>query len=355
MSGMSHLEPKFRGMRRNNAQTVKVEEKRLQKLLDFIDTRMQDQRSKLRRQIEDVQQTADELEQKRHKATLQVLKNYFEVTSGRIRNPYLNSIHEERMAGVLSEPSLATVPEVDAEILAKPRSMYDRITRGFDSSRLPLIAPKQRGIINQQQSVSLPASLPNSTRSDESSTPRVVVTPRGTPGSTPRNLSTPSDSAEDTQFTEPKKPFPLKREPHIKHHQNGVHVVYDKPPLQTSIETGTNKKDNAPLHRNGIRKEDKNNNYEEVNGHVYQKGLLKPTSMLNQFMEEEREPPTPRLGDVIASKNGLSRHSSLKRPIKSSMAMSMTSLSELQPNRKQQAASKLKHALKGHSSFRIQR
>lgn len=346
MSGMSHLEPKFRGMsRRNIAATKRVEEGRLQKLLDFIDTRMQDQRSKLKKQIEDTQQSAEEMEERRHKATLQVLKNYFEVTSGRIRSSQLNHIHEERLAGVLSEPSLATVPEVDPEVLAKPRSMYDRITRTLDTSRLPLIAPKNRGMINQQQSVSLPASIPNSNRSDESSTPRVIITPRATPSSTPKNSSTPSDSTEENPWNEVKKSFPIKKEkPHFtpysesNGYRNGISISKDR---------------SSSPHRNE-RPKDIVNNYDQINGYTYQRGVTKPTSKLTLYLEDE-EQPTPRLGDIVASKRGLSRHSSLKRPMKTmSASESIVSMSDLQPTRKQQAASKLKHALKG-GSFRVQR
>lgn len=338
MSGVSHLEPKFRGMsRRNTAASKKVEEGRLQKLLDFIDTRMQDQRSKLKRQIEDTQHSAEEMEERRHKATLQVLKNYFEVTSGRVRaSSQLNHIHEERLAGVLSEPSLATVPEVDPEILAKPRSMYDRITRTLDTSRLPLLGPRHTALINQNQTMSLPASNMNSNRSDESSTPRVIVTPRQTPSSTPKNPSTPSDTTEDSTWNEITKPFPVKKETNGM--RNGVTMVVDKP----------------PIYRNTYKQEkDTLNNYDQINGHMYQKGILKPTSKLNLYLEEE-EPSTPRLGDIMASKRGISRHSSLKRPMKSSSLESVASLSDLQPTRKQQAANKLKHALKS-TSFRIQR
>ena len=339
MSGMSHLEPKFRGMsRRNPATTKKVEEGRLQKLLEFIDTRMQDQRSKLKRQIEDTQQSAEEMEERRHKATLQVLKNYFEVTSGRVRaSSQLNHIDEDRLAGVLSEPSLATVPEVDPDVLSKPRSMYDRITRTLDTSRLPLIAPKNRALINQHQSLSLPASIPNSNRSDESSTPRVLNTPKATPSSTPKT-STPSDSTEENIFNEPalSKTFPIKKD-----------SSYKYPYTDT----------NGNIKRNGVKKEkDLANTYDQLNGHMYQKGILKPTSKLTLYLDDEDE-STPRLSDVVTSKKGLSRHSSLKRTVKGiSGAESFVSMSDLQMTRKQQAAHKLKHALKGGgTSIRIQR
>ena len=341
MSGLSHLENRVRGPRRHNSQSVKVEEKRLQKLLDFIDTRMQAQRSKLRRQIEDTQNTADEMEEKRHQATLNVLKNYFEVTSGRLRNSKYNQMHEERMTGVLSEPSLATVPEIDAEILAKPRSMYDRITRSLDTSRLPLIAPKNKNLVNQQQSKSLPPSLPTSVRSDDSYAEN-GLTPNASPPSTPRNASTPSDSTGETSYVgEPKKT-------HIRKTYSGAKNGFSEHGYHASS-TKTHQQS-----RNGYKHEDNNNNYDTLNGHMYQKGAQKPSSKLSIFLENS-EPPTPRLSDVVASKNGLSRHSSLKRPIKSSMAMSMTSLTDLQPSRKQQAANKLKYALKGNNSFRLQR
>lgn len=349
MSGMSHLEPKFRGMsRRNNAATLKVEEGRLQKLLDFIDNRMQDQRTKLKRQIEDTQQSAEEMEERRHKATLQVLRNYFEVTSGRIRAPsQLNHIHEERLSGVLSEPSLATVPEVDPDILAKPRSMYDRLTRTLDTSRLPLIAPKNRALINQKQSVSFPASIPNSNRSDESSTPRVILTPRVTPNSTPKNSE--SDSVEENPWNDVKASFPIKKD-----------SAYTSQHSQTNVvRTGNTPLNDrsSPLYRNGHRYEnDHINNYDYINGHTYQKGFIKPTSRLNVYLEDEPEQSLPRLGDMVASKRGLSRHMSLKRPMKpmSTSGVSIASMSDLQPTRKQQAANKLKHALKG-GPVRIQR
>ena len=342
MSGMSHLEPKFRGMRRNQQTTVKVEEKRLQRLLDFIDSRMQDQRSKLKQQIEDTQHTAEEMEEKRHKATLQLLKNYFEVTSGRVKpgNSHTNSIHEERMMGVLSEPSLATVPEVDPDILSKPRSMYDRITRNFDTSRLPMIPPHNRNIITQSQSV--PNSIPNSNRSDDGS---MIVS--ASPRSTPHGTNTPTDSSEESPWTDNKKPpLPLKRD-----------VLYDKlnqhKVKRKNSETSHNSRVSPHGHRNGFSQQ--GGQYNTINGHEYQKGQLKPTSRMNLFTDDE--PPTPRLGDrlgdIVQSKNGLSRHSSLRRPMNSnSSTMSTMSLSELQLTRKQKAASKLKHALK---NIRVQR
>lgn len=327
MSGVSHLEPRFRGMSRR-PNVAKKEEHHLQKLLDFIDNRMQDQRSKLRRQIESTQQTAEEMEERRHKATLQVLKNYFEVTSGRTRpTSQLNHIHEERMTGVLSEPSLATVPEVDPDILAKPRSMYDRLTRTLDTSRLPLINPKHQP---HHQSLSLPASIPNSNRSDESSTPRVINTPKVTPSSTPKNPSTPSDTMDENPWNDVKKSYPVKK--------------------QLNEMNGINKnKNNAPPRMDNS---DITNNYDQLNGHTYQKGILKPTSQTN-FYFEDQEPSTPRLGDNLINKRGISRHSSLKRPFKSRASQSIVSMSELQPTRKQQAAHKLRNALGG--SFRVQR
>lgn len=364
MSGVSHIEQKFRPTRRNNAATIQVEEKRLQSLLNFIDARMQEQRSTLRRQIEDTQQSAEEMEKRRHKATLQVLKNYFEVTSGRVRgSSQLAHIHEERMTGVLSEPSLATVPEVDPEILAKPRSMYDRITRNLDTSRLPLISTKHPNMV--AQSASLPATMPNSNRSDDSSTPKILVSPLATPSSTPRGQGSPSDSTEESPWNETKKPVPLKRDDVRRQLKmnNPRNTLLSTNLNQTQVSTGRE----SP-HRNLQRVENSllmpqrnqrldfhNDQYDQLNGHVYQKGSLKPTSTLNMGLEED-EPPTPRLGDVVASKRGLTRHSSLKKAMKSNMSVSAVSLSELQPTRKQQAASKLKHALKGHSnSFRIQR
>ncbi|KAL4238035.1 hypothetical protein ACF0H5_002746 [Mactra antiquata] len=337
MSGVSHIEPRFRGISRR-PNVAKKEEHRLQKLLDFIDNRMQDQRSKLRRQIETTQQTADEMEERRHKATLQVLKNYFEVTSGRARpQSQMNHIHEERMTGVLSEPSLATVPEVDPDVLTKPRSMYDRVTRALDTSRLPLINPKHQA---HHQSISLPASIPNSNRSDESSTPRVINTPKVTPSSTPKNPSTPSDTTEENPWSEVVKPYPMKKDIDL----NGV---------RNNKNNYTNE-DRLPLVRNGHRMDNNDhiNNYDQLNGHTYQKGILKPTSKMNLYIVDQ-EPPTPRLGDTVVSKRGISRHSSLKRSLKSNSSQSIVSMSELQPTRKQQAAHKLKNALGG--SFRLQR
>lgn len=359
MSGIGQLEQKYRPSRRNNAATVKVEEKRLQSLLNFIDARMQEQRSKLRRQIEDTQQSAEEMEERRHNATLQVLKNYFEVTSGRVRAPsHLAHIHEERLTGVLSEPSLATVPEVDPEILAKPRSMYDRITRNLDTSKLPLIAPKKTNMVSQ--SASLPATMPNSNRSDESSTPRVIVSPLNTPSSTPKHSGTPSDIIEDSQWNDIKKPFPIKRDDSRSNAKlnNGraLHSTAHTLHSQTgrlSPYRGMQRVDAAARNGQRVDSECRNESYDQFNGHFYQKGSTKPTSTLNIAFEDS-EPPAPRLGDLVSSKRGLTRHISLKKSMKSNMSVSTVSMSELQPTRKQQAASKLKHALKSNS-FRIQR
>lgn len=138
-----------------------------------------------------------------------------------------------------------------------------------------------------------------------------------------------------------KKPFPVKKERNLAETngvRNGVTIVTDKPPIYRNI------------HK---QEKDMSNNYDQINGHIYQKGVLKPTSKLNLYLQDE-EPPTPRLGDFSASKRGISRHSSLKRPMKSSSMESVASLSDLQPTRKQQAANKLKHALKS-TSFRIPR
>lgn len=365
MSGVGQIEQKFRPPRRNNAITMKKEETRLQSLLNFIDTRMQEQRTKLRRQMEDTQQSAEEMEEKRHKATLQVLKNYFEVTSGRIRaSSQLNHIHEERMTGVLSEPSLATVPEVDPEILAKPRSMYDRITRNLDTSKLPLIANKKNSMTTQ--SAALPTKMPSSNRSDDSSTPRVIISPQVTPSSTPRHPSTPSDSTDDGQWNEPKKPFPIKKDERIQSKLLNARFAPNELSVQRGIQSPSGR---ALQYRNKHRFENgevspprygkrnehdmSTDNYDHLNGHVYQKGSLKPTSTLTMTFEDS-EPPTPRLGDLVASKKGLTRHISLKKNMKSNMSVSTVSMSDLQPTRKQQAASKLRHALKS-TSFRIQR
>ena len=355
------MELKYRQPRRNNAATMKVEEKRLQSLLNFIDVRMQEQRSKLRRQIEDTQQSAEEMEERRHKATLQVLKNYFEVTSGRIRPPtQLAQIHEERMTGVLSEPSLATVPEVDPEVLAKPRSMYDRITRNLDTSKLPLIASKKPSMISQ--SASLPATMPNSNRSDESSTPRMILSPRVTPSSTPKHSSTPSDSTDDYQWNDVKKPVPIKKdEQRLGTRMNNTRFTYNgsitrtiqSPSGHSSPHRGVPRLEISQRYAQRGEQDYNAEDYDHFNGHIYQRGSQKPTSTLNIAFEDS-ELPTPRLGDLVASKRGLSRHISLKKSMKSNISMSTVSMSELQLTRKQQAASKLKHALKSNS-FRIQR
>ena len=336
MSGMSHLEPKFRGMRRNNMAHVKVEEKRLQKLLDFIDSRMSDQRSKLMKQMEDTQNSAEEMEERKHKATLQMLKNYFEVTSGRVRaSPQVNAIHEERLTGVLSEPSLATVPEIDPDILAKPRSMYDRITRGINTSRLPIIAPKNKNIITQSNS--LPASMSSSNRSEDS-TPR--VTPFVTPHGTPRNGS-PSELVDDIQqWNEVRKPIKMKAETGYQQERYLVRNIKDY-----STHNGTNPRGR---HRNGFNRKQtqlEDETGEGVGNDAHVSGVAKPMSKLSLYMDSDK--PTPRLGDIVASKNGLTRHSSLKRPMsRSDMSRSTVSLAELQPTRKQQAAHRLKNALK---------
>ena len=200
MSGTNPFEPRLRGMRRHNQTTVKVEEKRLQRLLDFIDARCQSQRFRLKKQIEDTQQIAEDTEEKKHKATLQLLKGYFEVTSGRVRTND-NPMYEERMLGVLSEPSmLPIVPEVDPDVLTAPRSMYDKVARGLDTTRLPMLAPHKRSFMMTQAMNQPPKSLTESsgsasehnTKSTTSSSAKSNPSDR----STPRNEVTPINTPE---------------------------------------------------------------------------------------------------------------------------------------------------------------
>ena len=356
MSGTNSFEPKLRGMRRHNQSTVKVEEKRLQRLLDFIDSRCQNQRFRLKKQIEDTQQIAEDTEEKKHKATLQLLKGYFEVTSGRVRAND-NPMYEERMLGVLSEPSmLPIVPEVDPDVLAAPRSMYDKVARGLDTTRLPMLAPHKRSFMMTQAMHQPPKSLTESSGSasehntksttsssaksnpSDRSTPKNEVTPINTPepevieirrDKLPRHESlTKADSfgyKSNRAFTPPETSTPRYSSP--SNVQNGYH---DKVPLHTW---------------NGTE----HSSYHTLNGHTYHKGAVKPTSHMDMYLEDDVI--TPRLGDQTPTRKGISRHASLKsslrRPFsKASISVSTMSLADIQPTRKQQAAHKLKNALK---------
>ena len=360
MAGLNSFEPKLRGMRRHNQTTVKVEEKRLQRLLDFIDARCQNQRFRLKKQIEDSQQIAEDTEEKKHKATLQLLKGYFEITSGRVR-PNDNPMHEERMLGVLSEPSmLPIVPEVDPDILAAPRSMYDRVARGLDTTRLPMLAPNKRSFMMTQAMNQPPKSITESsgsasehnTHSTTSSSAHSQPSDRSTPKNEPTPVNTPEP--EEIEIRRDKLP---RRDTEARVETVGYKNNRSFTPPDTStpryispvpVQNGYHEK--IPPHTyNGKLSQTEHSNYHTLNGHTYQKGVVKPTAQLDLFMENEVI--TPRLGDQIPSRKGLTRHSSLKsslrRPIsKASISVSTMSLADIQPTRKQQAAHKLRNALK---------
>ena len=357
MSGTNSFEPKLRGMRRHNQSTVKVEEKRLQRLLDFIDSRCQNQRFRLKKQIEDTQQIAEDTEEKKHRATLQLLKGYFEVASGRVRAND-NPMHEERMLGVLSEPSmLPIVPEVDPDILAAPRSMYDKVARGLDTTRLPMLAPHKRSFMMTQAMNQPPKSLTESsgsasehnTQSTTSSSAKSNVSDRGTPKDEVTPINTPEPEIIEIRRDKLPRHDSLTKADAFGYKNN--HRPFTPPETSTprysspsNVQNGYH--DKVPLHTwNGTER----SSYHTLNGHTYQKGAVKPTSHLDMYLEDDVI--TPRLGDQTPTRKGISRHSSLKsslrRPFsKASISVSTMSLADIQPTRKQQAAHKLKNALK---------
>lgn len=359
MSGTSPFEPRLRGMRRHNQSTVKVEEKRLQRLLDFIDARCQSQRFRLKKQIEDTQQIAEDTEEKKHKATLQLLKGYFEITSGRVRD-INNPMHDERMLGVLSEPSiLPIVPEVDPDILAAPRSMYDKVARGLDTTRLPMLAPTKRSFMMTQAMNQPPKSLTESSTASEHNTKSTTSSSaksNRSDRSTPRNEITPISTPEP-EVTEIRRDKLPRRESQTKADSFGYRNNRTFTPPDTStpryaspVNVQNGYPDKIPVHtQNGKISQTEHSNYHTLNGHTYQKGAVKPTAHLDLYLENEVI--TPRLGDKTPTRKGISRHSSLKnsmrRPFsKASISVSTMSLADIQPTRKQQAAHKLKNALK---------
>ena len=358
MSGLNPFEPRLRGMRRHNQTTVKVEEKRLQRLLDFIDARCQNQRFRLKKQIEDTQQIAEDTEEKKHKATLQLLKGYFEITSGRVRTND-NPMHEERMLGVLSEPSmLPIVPEVDPDILAAPRSMYDRVARGLDTTRLPMLAPNKRSFMMTQAMHQPPKSITESSGStsehNTKSTTSSSANSQPSDRSTPKNEPTPVNTPEPEDLRRDKLP---RRDLETKVDSLGYKNRRSFTPPDTSTPRYTSpvpvqngySETNSPYAYTGKTPQTEHSNYHTLNGHTYLKGTVKPTDRLELYMDNEVI--TPRLGDQTPSRKGLTRHSSLRsslrRPIsKASISVSTMSLADIQPTRKQQAAHKLRNALK---------
>lgn len=363
MSGLNPLEPKLGRMRRNNQTTVKVEEKRLQRLLDFIDARCQNQRFKLKKQIEDTQQIAEDTEEKKHKATLQLLKGYFEITSGRVRMND-NPMHEERMLGVLSEPSmLPIVPEVDPDVLAAPRSMYDRVARGLDTTRLPMLAPTKRSFMMTQAMNQPPKSITESSGSASTSEHNTKSTTSSSAKSEPSDRSTPKNEVIPANTPEPEEIVEIKRDklPRRDSETKADSFGYKNKRSFTPPDTSTPRyvspvplqngyhKEVPPQSFNGKVPQTDYSDYQTLNGHTYQKGVVKPTSKLELYMENEVI--TPRLGDQTPTRKALSRHSSLKssmrRPLsKASISVSTMSLADIQPTRKQQAAHRLRNALK---------
>ncbi|KAL3873494.1 hypothetical protein ACJMK2_036604 [Sinanodonta woodiana] len=322
-----------------------VEEGKMQKLLDFIDSRCQRQRFRLHRQITETQQIAEDTQEKKNRMAIELLTNYFQVSNGRLNTKQINDAHEERLLGVMSEPAfLPSVPEIDPDILSAPRSMYDKVTSAFYSHRLP--AMTENALVKQMYT---DGSSGRTTPKHEDKD----FTPKTTPPQTPPHPSSPvkarftrADNRPlernekfngNERFSSPERNNISEQEPESGQERSkpGSPERLRSPDKHGKHERGRNKRLESPQRKQRLLSRDQ---VDIQFNSVLEK--VRPSHKVEVVVGNEEA--VHRLGDGESKRR--SRLSG--RYSKLSMSGSVLSLPDISTTRKQKAAMKLRTALK---------
>ncbi|KAK3597882.1 hypothetical protein CHS0354_029463 [Potamilus streckersoni] len=318
-----------------------VEEGKMQKLLDFIDSRCQRQRHRLHRQITETQQIAEDTQEKKNRMAIELLTNYFQVSNGRLNARQINDAPDERLLGVMSEPAfLPSVPEIDPDILSAPRSMYDKVTSAFYSSRLPAVTDNP--LVKQMYT---DGSSGRTTPKQED----IDFTPKTTPPRTPPHLSSPTKArftrADARQLERNEKVTGNERFRSPKRNNNSEQEPESG---QERSKPGSPERLRSPRHERGRN--------ERLESPQRKQRLLSRSQVDAQFNSVlEKVRPSHKVEVVVGNEEAVHRlgdGESMRRSkasgrfSKLSMSGSVISLPDISTTRKQKAALKLRTALK---------